>query len=143
MPSLPPLINGIAYAYTDISVNIQGVVLAGISAVTYNQTEAKANNYGAGRYATSRGAGKIEPEASITIDRAELNALINGAPNKSLLNIQPFDIIVAYAPLGSAPVVDVIKNVQFTSEGSGGAVDDTSIDTELALLPSHIEFNGI
>lgn len=138
-----PLVNGIAYSYVDINVLIGGVPLSGISAINYAENAEVANNYGAGRRPVSRGYGKIETEVTMTIDRAELNALIDAAPSKSLLNIPEFDMIVAYVPEGSIPKADTLKNCRFANSPSGGAVDDTSIDSELTLVVSHIEWNTL
>ena len=77
---MTPLVNGQAYAYADIVVTVLGSPIAGISSISYSDAQEVTENYGAGRFPVSRGLGKIESEASMTIDRAELNALIIAAP---------------------------------------------------------------
>ena len=112
MADLIPLVNGQAYSYVDITVNILGVPLAGITAIEYEMKSEITGNYGA-------------------------------APGKNLMNIPPFDIPVAYLPEGSAPTVDIIKNVKFKNMKSGGGEGDTNILQELELFTSHIEFDAI
>lgn len=136
-----PLINGEAYAYSNISVNILGVVLAGITMIDYAEEAEVVNNYGQGRRPVSRGHGKIEATASISIDRAEYNALVSASPNGSLLDVPEFDIVVSYLPERSAPTVDIIKNCRFKNMKGGAAEGDTNVIAELELVPSHIEWN--
>jgi hypothetical protein len=136
-----PLVNGQAYAYADIIVTILGSPVAGITAVNYSDTQEITENYGAGRFPVSRGLGKIESECTMTIDRAELNAILDAAPANRLQNIGEFDITVSYVPLGSAPVTDIIKNCRFKNTPSGGAEGDSSIMSELEIATSHINWN--
>ena len=140
---MTPLINGQAYSWVDITVNLLGVPLAGITAIKYEESGDPTNNYGAGRRPVSRGFGKIEATASMSIDRAELNALVAAAPNKNLLDIPEFDIIVSYLPEGSAPTTDIIKNVRFKNNTSGASEGDTNVIADLELVPSHIEFAAL
>lgn len=142
MADRTPLVNGVAYAWVDITVSLFGVPVAGITAVTYEETSDIVNNYGAGRFAVSQSNGKVEPTASITIDRAEYNALIAAAPGNRLYNIPNFDIVVAYAPDGSAPVADIIKGCKIKKMVGGGAEGDSNIVAELEIVPSHIEWNA-
>jgi exosome complex RNA-binding protein Csl4 len=138
-----PLVNGQAYAWVDIQVNIEGVPLSGITSVKYEEKAAIEDNYGAGRRPVSRGHGKIEATASISIDRAELNALISSAPNKNLFNIPEFDIVVAYLPDGSRPTVDTIKNCRFMNIQGGAAEGDSNVIAEIELKTSHILFDTL
>ena len=135
-----PLINGQAYAYADIVVTILGSPLAGITAIEYSDSQEVTENFGAGRWPVSRGLGKIESEAKITIDRAELNALIKAAPNKRLQNIGEFDVVVSYVPEGSAPVTDIIKNCRFKNTVGGASEGDSNVVAELELAVSHIDW---
>lgn len=140
MADLTPLINGQAYAYADIIVTILGAPLAGITAIEYSDSQEVTENFGAGRWPVSRGLGKIESEAKITIDRAELNALIKAAPLKRLQNIGEFDIVVSYVPEGSAPVTDIIKNCRFKNTVGGASEGDSNVVAELELAVSHIDW---
>ncbi len=135
-----PLVNGQAYAYADIVVTVLGSPLAGITSIKYSDTQEVTENFGAGRFPVSRGLGKIESECTMTVDRAELNALISAAPSNRLQNIGEFDITVSYVPLASAPVTDIIKNCRFKNTPSGGDEGDSSVMAELELATSHIQW---
>ena len=50
-----PLVNGTAYSWSQITVNILGVPVAGVSAVSYTEEQEMQDNYGAGNRPTSRG----------------------------------------------------------------------------------------
>jgi len=113
MPNFTPLVNGQAYAYADIIVTVLGSPLAGITAINYSDSQEVVENFGAGQFPTSRGLGKIESECTMSIDRAELNALLAAATGNRLQNISEFDITVSYLPVGSPPVTDIIKNCRF------------------------------
>ena len=137
-----PFINGQAYSWVDITVSIFGVPVAGITSVNYEENGDVVNNYGAGRRPTSQSNGKIESTASISIDRAEYNALVAAAPGKNLMNIPNFDIVVAYLPEGSPPVADIIKNCRFKKMVSGGSEGDSNVMADLELVPSNVEWNA-
>jgi len=137
-----PLINGIAYSWVDMTTSIFGVPIAGITEITYEETADVVNNYGAGRRPVSQSNGKIEVTASMTIDRAEYNALVAAAPGKNLMNIPNFDLVVAYLPEGSAPVADIIKNCKFKTMSGGASEGDSNVVASLEMVPSNIEWNA-
>jgi len=142
MADFTPLVNGQAYAYADIIVTIAGSPLAGITAVSYSDSQEVTENFGAGRFPVSRGLGKIESEATITIDRAELNALIGAAAGNRLQNIGEFDITVSYVPEASAPKTDILKNCRFKNTVGGATEGDSNVVAELELAVSHIQWNA-
>ncbi len=133
-----PLINGQAYAYADIVVNILGVPLAGITAIEYTDKQEITENYGAGRYPVSRGFGKIECSGKITIDMAEKQAILARATGRRLQAIPEFEIVVTYLPENGTPVQETLKNCRFKDNKGGGAEGDSTLNTELELAISHI-----
>lgn len=143
MPNLTPNINGEAYAWVDITVNIGGTIIAGITSIEYSEDAEVTNNYGAGRKPVSQSVGKSEFTASMTIDRAEYNALLRSAPGNSLIKIPRFDVIVSYLPEGSAPTTDIIKGCRFKNNKGGGSEGDSTVMVDLELVPSDIEFNAL
>tara|TARA_B100000768_G_C11067942_1_gene285285 strand:- start:52 stop:480 length:429 start_codon:yes stop_codon:yes gene_type:complete len=141
MPNFTPLVNGVAYAYADIVVSILGAPIAGITSVKYDDKQDIVNNYGAGTFPTSRGFGKYEATCTLTLDRAELGALLSAAPNNRLQDIGEFDITVSYVPVGNAPQTDIIKNCRFSNTPSGGDEGDSMIMSEMEIVTSHILWN--
>lgn len=135
-----PLINGQEYAWGDIATCINGVVVTGITAVSYGDKQDVQNNYGAGRHPISRSKGRITPSAKITLYQSEVVSLQRQAPGGRLQDIAPFDIEVAYLPDNGAVVVDKIKNCHFTENKRDWKEGDMNQQVELELVPSHIEF---
>lgn len=134
-----PLINGTSHAFSDITIDILGVPVPGVVAINYSEKQEKVDNYGAGNRPVSRGYGKIEAEASITLLSEEVLALQKAAPNHNLMEIPPFDIIVTYLPKNSTNITtDILKNCEFKQNARDTKVDDTKIEVQLELICSHI-----
>ena len=131
------LINGKAYDWSQIIATINGTELNGVSAINYEETQEKANNYGTGSRPISRGRGRVEPTASITLDMTEVEKLTDSAPNRSLLEIPAFDVTITFENVGKV-VTHVIKNCEFLNNVRGLEEGATGTSVELNLLPSHI-----
>jgi hypothetical protein len=138
-----PLINGTSHSWSDITVNILGVPVPGIRAVSYTEKQEKVDNYGSGRRPVSRGYGKIEVEASVTMLSEEVLALQKAVSSKNILDIPPFDILVSYMPKNSTNITtDILKNCEFKQNVRDTKVDDTSIEVQLDLICSHIVWDA-
>lgn len=131
------LINGKAYDWVQVIATINGTELNGVKKIDYSEKQEKANNYGAGGRPVSRGAGRIEAEASITIDMTEAEKLTQSAPNRNLLEVPMFDVTVTFENAGKV-VTNIIKNCEFTNNMRGLEEGATGVEVELELLPSHI-----
>ena len=133
-----PLINGKSYDWASITANIGGLPIAGITEISYKTSQEKVNNYGAGVNPVSRGKGRKESEASITLHMEEVERIRLAAPNRELLDLAPFDIIVQFQVSNEQVATHVIKNCEFTEEAVDVAEGDTTIAMTLPLTPSHI-----
>ena len=91
-----PLINGTAYSWSQIQLNLLGTPVNGIVAISYEESQEMQDNFGAGNRPVSRGYGKKECKASITLEMAEVEALQDAAPNGSLMDIPEFDVPVCF-----------------------------------------------
>lgn len=135
------LINGKAYAHANIIPMIGGVVIHSITQISYGESQEKENQYGIGKRPVSRGQGPIKPdEVSIEMSMNDVEIIRDNAPNKSLLQIAPFDIPVVYNN-GQRVIRDVIKNCEFTTDGRESAVDNKDIKKTFTLISSHVEFS--
>jgi hypothetical protein len=135
-----PLINGKSYEWADIIVNVLGVPIIGIANIEYEEKQAMENVYGAGRLPVSRGYGKIEPTAKMTILMEELENIQTVAPLGRIQDIPEFDIVVAFVDSALITRKHVLKNVRFMNNKRASSSGDTSIPIELELIISHIEF---
>jgi|TARA_R110000764_G_C10939688_1_gene375946 hypothetical protein len=134
-----PLINGRAYDFAQIVVNVLGVPLMGISSVTYAEEQEKTNNYGAGKYAVSRGHGAVEASASFDIHMNDIEALRDAAPLGRLLDIPPFDVPITFLNANKV-VTHVLKNCEFTNDGVEASQGDTQVQRTFDLVISHVEY---
>lgn len=132
-----PLVNGQAYDYTQIVVNILGVEISGVSSINYTQEQPKTNNYGTGNNPVNRGRGAKECSASFELSMNEVEALRDIAPNGSLLDIPSFDISVTFGNAQKV-VTHTIKNAEFSNDGVETSQGDTDIRRTFDLTPSHI-----
>lgn len=137
-----PLINGIRHSWASVKVNLLGRTVSGITAIKYDDKQEKVNNYGAGIYPVSRGYGKYEASASITLHSYEIDAIQRAlGPGKRIQEIPPFDIVVSYLASNTDQVVThVLRNCEFTSNKREVKSGDTVIEVEIELILSHIEW---
>ncbi len=135
-----PLVNGKSYEYADIECIILGVPVIGITAIEYGEDSETENIYATGRFPVSRGVGRVQPSAKITMLMEEVNNIVAAAPSGRIYEIPEFDIIVSYTDLSLIPVVHKIRNVRFKNNKISSATGDTSIPVELELVISHIEW---
>jgi hypothetical protein len=135
-----PLINGKAYEWADIALNILGTQFFGVTAIEYGETQDMKNIMGAGRYANSRTYGQIEATASITLLMSEVEALQSVAPNGRIQDIPEFDIPVAYLDDRLTTVRHVLKNVRFTNNMRSSEPGNNAIETKIDLIISHVQF---
>lgn len=134
-----PLINGRAYDFAQIVVNMLGAPVIGVKAIEYTEEQEKTNNFGQGNRPVSRGAGAIDASASIEISMNDVEALRDIAAEGSLLNIPSFDITVTF--LNAQKVVThVLKNCEFTDDGVSGTQGDTDLSRSFSLVVSNIKY---
>lgn len=135
-----PLVNGTAYSWSQITVNILGVPVAGVSAVSYTEEQEMQDNYGAGNRPVSRGYGRITTEGSITMHMEEVEALQAAVTTGRLQDIPEFDVVVAYLPEGGNIVTHTLKNCRFKNNGREISEGDMAINVEIPMQISHINW---
>lgn len=137
---IPALINGKSYDWQQIQVVILGVPIVGITALDYSDSSTMENIYGAGRFPVSRGYGKYEAMATITMLMEELENITSIAPNRRIQDIPEFNITVAYVDTENIVRNHTIRNCRFKGNNRKTASGDTSIPVELELVTSHIDW---
>ncbi len=135
-----PLINGIAYSWADIVCRIAGIPVTGIIAIEYGEKQEIKNHYGAGRYPVSRGKGRIEPWAKVTLEMGEVLAIQANSINGRIQDIAPFDIQISYLPDNGAIVHDVVRDCQFPENSRKWKEGDTNQPVELEPVVSKIDW---
>ncbi len=143
MSNQNPLVNGQEYSWVNITVNILGRPVTGITKIAYGDKQEKVNNMGAGKLPVSRSRGsRVADGVSVEMFMSELEAIQAVSPNGQIDDIPPFDIVVAYATDGGAILTHTIHNAEFMEnkrDASQGSAD--GIKVELPMIASHISWN--
>ena len=136
-----PLINGTRHSWGNIKVMLLGRTVTGITSISYEDKQEKVNNYGQGNYPVSRGLGKYEASAKITLHAYEAEAIQRAMIGARMQDIEPFEIVVTYLPEGADTlVVHIIRNAEFTTNKREVKQGDTLIEIEYELIVSHINW---
>jgi len=134
-----PIVNGINYAWANISLILFGTPVVGIVAVSYKRKQEKKNNYGAGPQPVSRGYGNYEYEGEIELYYDTWKAIIAGSPNRDPFQIGPFDIPVSFGGSGVTTDKDVLRACEFTEDGFDTKQGDTKITIKIPLIIGGID----
>jgi len=116
-----------------------GVAVPGVTAIEYKEAQTKENVYATGKRPVARGHGVIEPDGSITLLMTDIENIRDAAPNGSLLQVPPFDVVVTYENAGKV-VNHVLKNCEFLEDGVSGSQGDTSLEMALPMVISDVKF---
>lgn len=134
------LINGVAYSWSQIKINILGRQVIGVSKISYSDKEEMQDNYGAGNRPVSRSYGKISCEASMELYMEEIEALQKASPSGRLQDIPEFDVVVSYQPPAGKIVNHTLHNARFKENAREVGNEELNIKAEIPLLISHISW---
>ncbi len=139
MPVQTPLVNGINYAWVNISIILFGTPVVGIVAIDYKKKQEKKNNYGAGSKPVSRGYGREEYEGSLELYTDTWKAIIAGSPDRNPCLIPFFDIPVSFGGNGVQATKDVLRAVEFLEDPFEGKEGDTALMVKIPLIIGGID----
>lgn len=135
------LINGQAYAWSQISVVILGRVVVGIAAISYTDEQEMEHNYGAGNRPVSEGLGNITCSGSIELFMEEIEALQKVSPTGRLQDLGNFDIVVSFEPPNkAATATHTLKGCRFKQNSREMSQGDMNVSSELELLIAEIKW---
>lgn len=134
-----PLINGVAYEWASITVNLFGAVITGITGINYEEKQDMENTYGAGNLPVERGYGNISFSSGISILASEVEAITAQAPGRRIQAIPEFDIVVAYI-VGVQFVTHTIKQARFTNNKRDVKQGDKKIEVAFELIVGNIKW---
>ncbi|MFD2566079.1 hypothetical protein [Pseudotenacibaculum haliotis] len=135
---------GTMTGWNNITVNLLGRDVEGITELSYTDEEKKENVPGAGKYPVGRGGGNYEAKASITLYKEERDGLLAAIPQgRRIQDITMFDITIEYLMPDGTIKKDRIRNCEFMGNGVEVKNNDVSISYKYDLLVSHIEWNII
>jgi hypothetical protein len=129
------LINKESYVWSQIILTVNGFAYGETKAIEYITTQDKQLNYGLGQDPTSIGRGRKGHSGSITMSLGDIEALRAGAPNGDLLDYIGITINVAWLPKsGNAPIVHILRNVEFTEDPVTANEGDMDIQVTLPFI---------
>ena len=140
-----PLINGKAYAWGDVTLNMFGATISGVTSIMYKDGQEKTNEYGSGNFPVSRSYGKYEAECEIEIELKEMIEIQDAASRSGAMRIQDipaFAIDVAYQAAPGIIVNDRINNVEFTDNTRETKTGDGRIVVKCKMICSHIDWDS-
>lgn len=127
--------------WSNVTVNLLGKDLTGITDISYSDTLDWENQYGAGLYPVGQGAGNYEAEASVTMLQEERIQLLQSLPaGTRIQEVAPFDMIVSYE-YNNQVYKDIVRNCRFRTNGMEVAQADKTIAFEFELICTHIDYN--
>lgn len=141
---LTPLINGKAYEWADITINILGVPATNATGVNYEEIQQMKNEYAAGNKVAGRVYGQFEPTASVSMLMAGIEAYQAIAPGGKIQNIPEFPITVSYLDASLLPVNHILKGCRFMSNSrKTGRTDGQAIEVEVQLIIADIDWKAL
>lgn len=100
-----PLINGVEPGWSHIVFNIAGVAETSVRAINFKTSQEKEDIAGVGQDAVARGYGRKKHEGSIKLLRSAVENIRLSVETKDLTDIAPFEIVVAWIPIGQTLVI--------------------------------------
>ena len=132
--ALVPLINGINYAWANITTTLFTTPLTGITAISYKRKQKKDNNFGAGVEPVSRGYGNREYEGSLELYYDTWAQIVAQAPNQDPTQIPPFPITVSFGGSQVTSKKETLQMVEFMEDPMESKQGDTKILVKIPLI---------
>ena len=136
------MVNGVDMGWGHVVLQMLGSIVTGCEEIEYSKKQEKVNTYGAGNNPTGRGHGKIEYEASITLNNKTIQQIYASLPaGSSLVDVPPFPVTVTFVSVSYKPVIHKLHFVEFTDEGVAVKQGDTKTSYKCKLIVGGIDFN--
>jgi hypothetical protein len=141
---MEPMINGTSYGWSQIEIRFSNIVqpLHGVTNLDYSEDQKVEFAFGANNRPVSRGYGNVVAAGSITLHMDDIEAIRRSIPSGNLGDLGEFDVIITYNhPDTLKMTAHTIKNCYINENGVSVGQDDTVIEKQLNLNPSHILWN--
>ncbi len=142
MPAVDkPTINGIAYDYASIEVQVDGVQYIQVQDVAYNDSCEPGEGYGTHPQAVvvTTGQYKAEGSMSLYLEAAELLRTALGAG----FMVKTFDVVINFAPTGKNMVTHKLLGCRIKRVDDSHAQGTDAIKEKFDLRVTKIERGGI
>ncbi len=137
-----PLINGVAYASSNIGVIIPIIgAVTGVMEINYSKEQQIDDNYALQQDPVSRGYGQNKYTADITIYKEVWNRIIDLSPEKDPTKLPFFDIIVTFGGANGVQFrKETLRAVNFKNNPMAIKSGDTKITCKINLAVAGIDF---
>ncbi len=138
-------VNGKYYDWADITINLPHGQLVDVHGIEYSDKLEKELVYGKGGKPVGWARGNYEAEGKLTLLLEEWEKFREWASGqgRTLFQLDPFPITVAYADDGSAVTTDTLKQCILTERSTGPKQGDKGLEVELSfLIVDGIDSNG-
>jgi len=139
-----PMVNGTSYSWSQIELRFSNIVqeITGVTNIDYSEEQKAEFNFGANNRPVSRGFGNVVASASVTLHMDDIEAIRSNIPSGNLGDLGEFDVIISFLHPDSAKIIShTIKNCYINENGVSVGQDDTIIEKQLNLNPSHVLWN--
>jgi len=128
------------YEWADISVDINGRDITGITAVKYTEKIEVEPLYAKGRRPHSIQTGNMSFEGEIEVTQSEYEALVKGG-NGSVLRLRGLNATICYGNPsdGDAMIKDRLEGIQFTEAGKEVKQGDKSVKVKLPFMATDLK----
>jgi hypothetical protein len=135
------LINGKEYGYSSLKISfLGGLDIAGVKSISYKVKKESENLMGTGDEPVGIGYGPKEYEAEIQLMRKDIIMLQKTAGLVSLVEIDPFPIVILFAN-GTDPISTVVlEHARFMEDGMEGSTGDKELPLTIPLGISGIKY---
>jgi hypothetical protein len=134
------LVNGKQYAWANVEIRLLGRTLTGVTAINYKETQEVEGVYGAGNKMVGISYGNVANEGSITLQMEELQLLELVSVSGSILEIEPFDVVVQFQASETKVDTHILQSCVFLENGRDMSQNDKSIEMEIPLFIGAISF---
>lgn len=139
-----PMVNGTSYSWSQIELRFSNIVqeITGVTNIDYSEEQKAEFNFGANNRPVSRGFGNVVASASVTLHMDDIEAIRSNIPSGNLSELGEFDVLISFLHPDSAKIIShTIKNCYINENGVSVGQDDTIIEKQLNLNPSHVLWN--
>ena len=127
-------VNG-AFGLIDSSTVIGGRTVEGLTAINFDVTSEKTNQYGASGRVYSRARKKKTYEGSMTLYYREARAMVDSVIGATdLTDVPPFDLVMMIRSTEGELVKQILKDVEFTAHPTNMEEDGEDIEVEAPFI---------
>jgi len=134
-------INGVTYDWHSIECIAKGVSCPELKDISYKESGKRTKVYGTPRNAVGRTGGKSEPEASMTMYKAQWEAFKAQLGNG--FGLVEFDMLINYSEPGQPIITDELLGCTVEEVDTSPSNGEDPIEVKLSLSVMRMKHNGL